>query len=72
MFSFSMSLPLLVKIGSYLGDRDHSTIMHANRKIEKLVSSDLDNNDSESSIQSVVLKLKRELTEKFASQINFI
>ena len=46
--------------------------MHANRKTEKLVSSDLDNNDSESSIQSVVLKLKRELTEKFASQINFI
>jgi chromosomal replication initiator protein len=61
-----------LKIGSYLGDRDHSTIMHANRKIEKLVSSDLDNNDSESSIQSVVLKLKRDLTEKFASQINFI
>ena len=61
-----------LKIGSYLGNRDHSTIMHANRKIEKLVSSDSDSNDSDSSIQSVVFKLKQELTEKFASQINFI
>lgn len=61
-----------LKIGSYLGNRDHSTIMHANRKIEKLISSDADSNDADSSIQSIVLKLKQELTEKFASQINFI
>ncbi len=61
-----------LKIGSYLGNRDHSTIMHANRKIEKLISSYSDSNDTDSSIQSVVFKLKQELTEKFASQINFI
>ena len=61
-----------LKIGSYLGNRDHSTIMHANRKIEKLISSDSDSNDTDSAIQSIVFKLKQELTEKFASQINFI
>ncbi len=61
-----------LKIGSYLGNRDHSTIMHANRKIEKLISSDSDTNEADSSIQSIVFKLKQELTEKFASQINFI
>ncbi|MDB4357094.1 DnaA/Hda family protein [Mariniblastus sp.] len=61
-----------LKIGSYLGNRDHSTIMHANRKIEKLISSDSDINEADSSIQSIVFKLKQELTEKFASQINFI
>jgi chromosomal replication initiator protein len=61
-----------LKIGTYLGNRDHSTIMHANRKIEKLVSSDSDTTDADTSIQSIVFKLKQELTEKFASQINFI
>ncbi|MCP4094879.1 MAG: AAA family ATPase [Planctomycetaceae bacterium] len=61
-----------LKIGSYLGNRDHSTIMHANRKIEKLISADSDSNDTDSAIQSIVFKLKQELTEKFASQINFI
>ena len=61
-----------LKIGSYLGNRDHSTIMHANRKIEKLISSESDTNDPDSSIRSVVFKLKQELTEKFASQVNFI
>jgi len=48
-----------LKIGSYFGNRDHSTIMHAFRKIEALT------NDAES-------KLKQQLTEKFASQMNFI
>ena len=61
-----------LKIGTYLGNRDHSTIMHANRKIEKLVSSDSDTTDADTAIQSIVFKLKQELTEKFASQINFI
>ena len=61
-----------LKIGSYLGNRDHSTIMHANQKIEKLISADSDSNDTDSAIQSIVFKLKQELTEKFASQINFI
>lgn len=61
-----------LKIGSYLGNRDHSTIMHANRKIEKLISSDPNSSEVDSTIQSIVYKLKQELTEKFASQINFI
>ena len=61
-----------LKIGSYLGNRDHSTIMHANRKIEKLVSSDPNSSEVDSTIQSIVFKLKQELTEMFASQINFI
>ena len=61
-----------LKIGSYLGNRDHSTIMHANRKIEKLISSGSNINDADSAIRAVVFKLKQELTEKFASQVNFI
>jgi chromosomal replication initiator protein len=60
-----------LKIGSYFGNRDHSTIMHANRKIEKLISSRDDNIDA-GSTKNVVFKLKQQLTEQFASQINFV
>jgi len=60
-----------LKIGSYFGGRDHSTIMHAFRKIEKLIGDDNDNVDS-SSIRNSVVKLKQRLAEQFASQINFI
>ncbi len=60
-----------LKIGTYFGNRDHSTIMHANRKIEKLVSGGDSNIDS-GSTRNVVFKLKQQLTEQFASQINFV
>jgi chromosomal replication initiator protein len=59
-----------LKIGSYLGGRDHSTIMHAFRKLENLVT----NNDhfaDDNSVKNSVTKLKQRLTEQFASQINF-
>lgn len=60
-----------LKIGTYFGNRDHSTIMHANRKIEKLISSGDENVDA-GSTKNVVFKLKQQLTEQFASQINFV
>lgn len=60
-----------LKIGTYFGNRDHSTIMHANRKIENLISSKGDNNEA-GSTENVVCKLKQQLTEQFASQINFV
>jgi hypothetical protein len=45
--------------------------MHANRKIEKLISSGDENVDA-GSTKNVVFKLKQQLTEQFASQINFV
>ena len=60
-----------LKIGSYFGGRDHSTIMHAFRKIENLIDVDNENVDSKS-IKNSVAKLKQKLAEQFASQINFI
>lgn len=58
-----------LKIGSYYGNRDHSTVMHSFRKIENLLSNPA-GNDSASVIGSIE-KLKQNLTEQFASQINF-
>ena len=60
-----------LKIGSYFGNRDHSTVMHAFRKIESIVSSSNTNLDSNSTKHSIDT-LKRQLTEQFASQINFV
>ena len=60
-----------LKIGSYFGNRDHSTIMHAFRKIEALVIDNESNQDS-NSVRTTVEKLKQLLTEQFASQMNFI
>ncbi len=59
-----------LKIGTYFGNRDHSTIMHAFRKIETIISKP-DDNDS-NSVKMTIEKLKQQLTEHFASQINFI
>jgi len=59
------------KIGTYFGNRDHSTIMHAFRKIETIVkNSNTDQNSS--SVKTTLEKLKQELTEQFASQMKFI
>lgn len=60
-----------LKIGSYFGNRDHSTIMHSFRKIEKLIS-DTGADPETVSTRSTVESLQQQLTEKFASQINFI
>ena len=60
-----------LKIGSYFGGKDHSTIMHAYRKIENLIDAENENADS-SAIKNSVAKLKQKLAEQFASQINFI
>lgn len=60
-----------LKIGSYFGNRDHSTIMHSYRKIEKLVS-DVDTPPETISTRNMVDTLKQQLSEQFASQINFV
>ncbi|MFK7767563.1 MAG: helix-turn-helix domain-containing protein [Mariniblastus sp.] len=60
-----------LKIGSYFGNRDHSTIMHAFRKIEKLNDSS-DGKPDAASTKNTISKLRQQLTEQFASQINFV
>lgn len=59
------------KIGSYFGGRDHSTIMHAYRKVEAIVADTDSANTSNSTIYSIE-KLKQTLTEQLASQTSFI
>ena len=60
-----------LKIGSYFGNRDHSTIMHAFRKIETI--NDNSNSDQDpNSLKTTIKKLKQKLTEQFASQMNFV
>lgn len=63
-----------VKIGSSFGNRDHSTIMHANRKIETLLSlarEEPNGNPAAVAASKKVEKLERNLTDRFASQLNF-
>jgi chromosomal replication initiator protein len=60
-----------LKIGSYFGNRDHSTILHANRKINNLIADDRNNVDG-NSIKNIVSKLKQQLAEQFGSQVNFL
>lgn len=59
------------KIGSYFGNRDHSTIMHAYRKIETIVA-DSDSLNQTNSTGYSIEKLKQSLTELLASQTSFI
>ena len=60
-----------LKIGTYFGNRDHSTIMHAFRKIEAItVNSESDQDPN--SVKTTIKKLKQKLTEQFASQMNFV
>lgn len=60
-----------LKIGSYFGNRDHSTIIHAHRKIETILS-DQDSHADASAIQATVQRLKQHLIELFAARINFV
>lgn len=60
-----------LKIGTYFGNRDHSTIMHAHRKIEKLISNS-DESVESGTTKTIIFNLKQQLAEQFASQINFV
>ena len=60
-----------LKIGTYFGNRDHSTIMHAYRKIKKL-NDCADENLDATSTKNTISKLRQQLTEQFTSQINFV
>ncbi len=61
----SLLLVSFSKIGSYYGGRDHSTIMHAYKKILALMGDDRNDNPS----RSRTLKLESQLNEIFALNI---
>jgi chromosomal replication initiator protein len=64
-----------LRIGSLLGNRDHSTIMHANRKIERLIAEASEQNQTDSSAvvtRNKIEKIELSLTDLFASQIAFV
>ncbi len=64
-----------LKIGSLFGNRDHSTIMHANRKIEKLLelaSDDPGANPAAVATCRKIEKLEQNLTNQFSNQITFV
>ena len=60
-----------LKIGSFFGNRDHSTIMHSYRKINRIVSGS-DANPDVASTKTAVETLKQQLSEQFASLISFV
>lgn len=62
------------KIGTFFGKRDHSTVMHAHRKIERLLNEAQPKNVTDPSIVVVrnkVEKLEQSLTNRFAAKISF-
>jgi chromosomal replication initiator protein len=64
-----------LRIGSLLGNRDHSTIMHANRKIERLIAEASEQNQTDSSAvvtRNKIEKIELSSTDLFASQIAFV
>ena len=59
------------KIGAMFGNRDHSTIMHAYRKIESLfLSAEPDLDQAVVTTKHKIEKIDQELTNQFAGQIN--
>lgn len=58
------------KIGQQFGNRDHSTIMHAWRKIDALVNEDHRNHDNHRSTQQTILRLKQTLAQQVARQVS--
>ena len=63
-----------LKIGSLFGNRDHSTIMHAYRKIERIMKLGEDPTTEDASAFATankIEKLERTLTTQFANEINF-
>ena len=62
-----------LKIGSLFGNRDHSTIMHAYRKIESIVDEAQDrsaNNQSAITTSKKIEKLERQMANQFAHETN--
>ncbi|MEL7498729.1 MAG: helix-turn-helix domain-containing protein [Planctomycetota bacterium] len=63
-------LPLsFQKIGSYFGNRDHSTILHAHRKLEKLIC---EPSPDAIATAKIVDHLNQHLTEQFANRFSFV
>ena len=58
------------KIGQQFGNRDHSTIMHAWRKIDSLVNGDHTNHDNDRNTQQTIQKLKQALAQQIARQVS--
>ncbi len=64
-----------LKIGSLFGHRDHSTIMHANRKIESLLAESAgiqDVGQIATATRNLIEKLEQQLTNLFAIQLTFV
>ena len=64
-----------LKIGAIFGHRDHSTIMHAYRKIETLVIESASRQNASpiaSTTGKLIEKLEQQLTNLFASQLTFV
>ncbi len=64
-----------LKIGSLFGHRDHSTIMHANRKIESLLAESVELQDvgqMAATTRNLIGKLEQQLTNLFAIQLTFV
>jgi chromosomal replication initiator protein len=58
----SLTMTSFKKIGGLFGNRDHSTIMHAHRKLETIMSKGSGDNDQ--AIRQTVQQLKQELAEQ--------
>lgn len=58
------------KIGHQFGNRDHSTIMHAWRKIDSLVNGVHPNSDNDQATQKTIQQLKQTLTQQMTAQLS--
>jgi chromosomal replication initiator protein len=59
-------------IGSYFGNRDHSTVMHAHRKIKKMIKATQQEGRQPASSDALVLRIQqieKELKDQFAGKI---
>lgn len=59
-------------IGTWFGNRDHTTILHAFQKYDAKISSDSDETDSKTSVSSLVRVLQHRLNDLFAGQMTLI
>jgi chromosomal replication initiator protein len=59
-------------IGTWFGNRDHTTILHAFQKYDSLIGSDSDDSDSKNSLSKLVPVLQHRLNDLFAGQMTLI
>jgi len=59
-------------IGTWFGNRDHTTILHAFQKYDSLIAADSDDSDSKTSLCNLVRVLQHRLNDLFAGQMTLI